>query len=217
MALGWRKEYSRYKEFFLNIIALYRKKQDLRMFLEILLSLTTISFFTIFAIKPTLLTITELYKEIKSKEEIVAKMDLKIQNIAAAQALFAEEPRTPLAESSVPTGPTPEAFVRQVEGLAFTSSVNLLGVSIGEVTMAGEEKKMPESELTPLSEGASPLSFSLSVTGEYSQLSHFLSELENLRRPIRVDHSGLTSSKTEEGGTKLVLLVSGRVPYLGKK
>src|SRR3989344_85460 len=218
MALGWRKEYLRYREFFLNIVALYRKNQDLRMFLEVLLSLITISFFTFFALKPTLITIAELYKNIQTKQDLVNQMDTKIQNIAAAQAIFdSEAARISLTETSIPDLASPEAFVRQIEGLAITSSVNLLGVSIGQVTLVGEEKKSSTSQtdIPPLPEGAKALTFSISVNGSYPALARFLSELENLRRPIKVDNTGLTSAQTEEG-SELVLLISGRAPYLGQ-
>jgi len=218
MALGWRKEYLRYREFFLNISALYRRNQDLRMFLEVLLSLGTISFFAFFALKPTLVTIVELYKNIQTKQDLVNKMDTKIQNISAAQSIFdSESARISLTESSVPELASPETFVRQIEGLAITNSVNLLGVSIGQVTLVGEEKKTSTSEtdIAPLPEGARALTFSVSVNGSYPALARFLSELENLRRPIKIDNTGLTSAQTEEG-SELVLLVSGRVPYLGQ-
>ena len=218
MALGWRKEYLRYREFFLNIAALYRKNQDLRMFLEVLLSLVTISFFTFFALKPTLVTVTELYKNIQTKQDLVNKMDTKIQNISAAQAIFdSEVARISFTQNSVPDLASPETFVRQIEGLAITNSVNLLGVSVGQVLLVGEEKKASTSvtDITPLPEGAKALTFSVSVNGAYPALSRFLSELENLRRPIKIDNTGLTSAQTEQG-SELVLLISGRVPYLGK-
>lgn len=218
MALGWRKEYLRYREFFLNIVALYRRNQDLRMFLEVLLSLATISFFAYFALKPTLVTITELYKNIQTKEDLVNKMDTKIQNISLAQTIFdSETQRISFTKNAVPDLASPETFVRQIEGLAIANSVNLLGVSVGQVTLVGEEKKSPSSEtdIAPLPEGARPLTFSVSVNGDYPALSRFLSELENLRRPIRIDNTGLSSAETEEG-SELVLLISGRVPYLGQ-
>ncbi|MCK4588646.1 hypothetical protein KAT60_02400, partial [Candidatus Woesebacteria bacterium] len=88
MALGWRRGYLRYKSYFLNVIVVYKRRKDLRMFLEITLSLVTISFFAVFALKPTLLTIAELTKEIKTKEETVAKMDEKIQNLERGQQIY---------------------------------------------------------------------------------------------------------------------------------
>lgn len=216
MALGWRKEYSRYKDYFLNIVAVYKQKQDLKMFMEILLSLGTVSFFAVFALKPTLVTIAGLAKEIKSKEETVAKLDTKIQNLTTAQTLLDQEiTRLPLIEGAVPRVASPETFVRQIEGLAVKNSVSLLGISIGEVTLLGESKgpKKTDVGVNPLPEGANGVSFSLSIAGEYSRLSSFLVDLEKLRRPISVDSTGISSSETDEGKI-LVVLVSGRFPYI---
>lgn len=218
MALGWRKEYFRYKEYFLNILNIYKQKEDLRMFLEILLSLATISFFATFALRPTLVTIATLVKDIKSKEEIVAKLDTKIQNLTTAEALLQSEiSRVPFIENSVPNSPSPETFVRQLEGLAAKNGVNLLGISIGQVTLRGETQTKPAEEgLAPLPESALAVSFSLSVSGNYLELLSFLSDLEKLRRPLAIDTTGITSSQTGEGKV-LVILVSGRTPYLTKK
>jgi hypothetical protein len=60
MALGWRQGYSRYRAYFLNIYNLYKQRPDLRMFLEILLSLGAIAIFAAFAVRPTALTIVQL-------------------------------------------------------------------------------------------------------------------------------------------------------------
>ena len=193
MALGWRKEYIRYKEYFLNVLIIYKQKEDLRMFLEILLSLVTVSFFGAFALRPTLVTITALLTEIDSKEEIVTKLDTKI-----------------------PATASPETFVRQFEGLAAKNGINLLGVSLGQVTLLGEVKKVPPEEgVTPLPEDALGISFSVSLSGNYSELLGFLADLEKLRRPLAIDTTGMTTTETEEGKT-LVILVSGRAPYIGK-
>ena len=219
MALGWRKEYTRYKDYFLNIVAIYKQKQDLKMFMEILLSLATVSFFAVFALKPTLVTIAGLAKEINSKEETVAKLDTKIQNLTTAQTILDQElTRLPLIEEAVPQAPSPETFVRQIEGLAVKNSVSLLGISIGQVTLLGESKgpKKADTGLAPLPEEAKGVSFSLSIAGEYSRLAAFIADLEKLRRPIAVDSTGISTSETDEGKV-LVVLVSGRVPYITQK
>ncbi|MFZ5932484.1 MAG: hypothetical protein ACOYT7_00120 [Patescibacteria group bacterium] len=217
MALGWRKEYLRYKEFFLNILAVYKQKEDLKMFLEILLSLATISFFAVFALRPTLVTIAALVKEVKSKEEIVAKLDTKIQNLQTAQSILESEiTRIPIIEDSVPSSAFPETFVRQLEGLATKNGVSLLGISISQITLVGEVKEQKEEGITPLPEGAFAMPFSVSVAGDFVKLSSFLNDLEKIRRPISIDTTGITVSETEEGKV-LVILVSGRVPYVAFK
>jgi hypothetical protein len=217
MALGWRKEYFRYRDVFLNIVNLYKKRQDLKIYLEILLSLGTISIFTAFALRPTVITIAELYKEIKNKENIVIKLDEKIKNLALAEELFKqEESKINLTKTSVPGIPIPESYVKQIEGLAIQNGLSLLGVSVGEVTLVGESKNSgaTDTELASLPEGASGVTFSISVSGSYQQLSSFIGGLEKLRRPLKIDSLVISSSETEEGTNRLILLIGGRVPYL---
>lgn len=217
MALGWRKEYIRYKEYFLNVLNIYKQKEDLRMFLEILLSLATVSFFGAFALRPTLITIAALLTEINSKEEIVAKLDTKIQNLSLATSLMeSETARLPLIEDAVPVSASPETFVRQFEGLAAKNGINLLGVSLGQATLLGEVKKAPPEEgVTPLPEDALGISFSISLSGNYPELLGFLTDLEKLRRPLAIDTTGITTTQRDEGKV-LVILVSGRAPYISK-
>ncbi|MDP1710294.1 MAG: hypothetical protein Q8L28_01635, partial [bacterium] len=88
MAQGWRKEYSRYKEYFLNVVNLYKQRADLRVFLEIILSLTTITIFAIFALKPTAVTIIGLVNEIKDKENSLSGLNQKINDLKTARNIY---------------------------------------------------------------------------------------------------------------------------------
>lgn len=215
MALGWRSNYLRYKDFFLNTLRVYRKRPDLKMFLEAGLSLVTILIFTLFALRPTLITIAALVREIRTKEETIKKMDEKIANLDAAEIIFTqEEQKINIVRSAVPKGPEPESFLRQLEGLSQTTNASVLGVSFGEVTLLGQEPaKKTKDELKALPEGASALTFSVSVIGDYSALSKFLADIENLRRPINIDAAGINSSQTPQG-TTLTLVISARTPYI---
>lgn len=216
MALGWRKEYLRYQLFFLNIVNLYKQREDLKMFLEILLSLLTISIFGAFALRPTILTITQLIKDIKAKEEIVVKMEEKIKNLEIAQTLLEDESASlPIVHSSVPSFPQPDVFARQIEALSAKNSVTILAFSIDKTTLLGKPPAPKSSkELKPLPQNSSALEFSLSVKGNYSNLFNFLQETENLRIPVLIDSAGLNLSKLQEEKF-LTLVVSGRTPYLG--
>lgn len=218
MALGWRKEYLRYKGFFLNIVSLYKQKEDLRAFLEILLSLATVSFFGILALKPTFLTIAELFQEIKTKEELIVQMDTKIANLENAQIVLTQEAsRLPTVKSAIPSSPKPELFVYQIEKLAATDSVTILGATVGELTLKGKvETPKASKEIVALPEEALGMGFSLSVAGDYQNLFLFLKDLERLRFPIRVDSLAFNLSKFEEKSA-LSMIISGRTPYLGNK
>ncbi len=215
MALGWKGQYLRYRELLLNIVAVYRQRPDLKTFLEIILSLATISLFGVFALKPTLLTISQLITDVNGKEETISKMEQKIANLNTAQNLFFQQSENiSLVKSAIPDAPDPQGFVRQIEGVANQNSVKVLGISLGEVVLVGKTTIKPLSEETPLPSGALGLNYSISVSGSYPNLSFFISSLENLRRPIRIDNLGITSSETETGKA-IIMILSGRTPYLG--
>ena len=165
MALGWRKEYLRYRAIFLNVLSVYKSKEDLRIFMEILLSLATIILFGIFALKPTALTIADLYNQIKNKNETIALMTTKITNLQSAQKILGQQASfIPILDSAIPSVPTPEDLVHQVEGLATKNGVGLSGFSIDKTLLKGD---LPKNEVkksdSPFPDGAQPMSFSLSV------------------------------------------------------
>lgn len=216
MALGWRGQYYRYQGFFLNIVDLYKKRQDLRMFTEVILSLTTIIIFLVFALKPTVLTIINLVQEIHSKKETIAQLNQKISALEKAQNIYSQNSTfIPIAESSIPGKPQPESFVKQIEGTALQNSVDILGISVGQVNLTGvETQKEKLSNLKPVSSKAKEMTISINVSGDFAKLNSFINNLDNLRRPIKIDILGINSSLTDKGRI-IVIAINGRVPYLG--
>lgn len=218
MAISWRKNYTRYREYFLNVSQIYKERPDVKAFLEIFLSLMAISFFSIFALKPTAITIAELTKGIKEKEATLVIMDKKIQDLSRAQTIYSQESsRIALLSQSIPKIPFPELFVRQLEGTAGAQGVKILGISVGEVILKGELEDSivrRRAEENPLPNDAGDVSFSISVTGDYQNLIGFLGNMESLRRPVKVDLASLNEALKEDEEI-LVLVISGRIPYFG--
>lgn len=217
MALGWRDQYFRYKEFFLNIEALYKQRADLRAFLEVVLSLTTIIVFLVFALKPTALTIISLYNEIQEKQKTVETLNQKINNLQIAQNLVQQNQSAIVTvNSSVGNSPQPDLITQQIQALAAKDSVTILGISIGQVTLVGAVKNKATSQSSsPLPDNALEMPVSVSLNGDYPALASFLKDFENLRMTTKLDASGISSSSSEKG---IVILssVTGRVPYLGQ-
>ena len=210
----WRKNYLRYRSFFLNVLEHYKARRDLKAYLEILLTLATISVFAIFALRPTLLTIAELIGEIETKRETVATMDEKIKNLTQAQTLYdVERQRIQLLETAMPRNPTPQTLIRQIEATSAKHGATTLSLSIGETALLGQEKPRKGEELEALPNGAGELSLTLSATADYLPLFNYLSDLESLRRPVKIDSLRFSSADTETGKV-LILLVGGRTPYL---
>lgn len=186
----------------------------MKMFLEVMLSLVTISIFAIFALRPTLVTIAELIREIEAKEETLAKMDEKLDDLNSAQALYDKElSKILLLDSSVPSEPIPELFVRQISGLSGKNNVLILKLTLGNVTVLGEETSKPNVSANNQGGTADEINFSLSAAGDYISLHNFLSDLEKLRRPAKFKILDF-SSKEAEDASFVILTVEASTPYL---
>lgn len=186
------------------------------MFLEIIFSLVATSFFAIFALRPTFLTISSLLKEIATKEEMIVKMDTKIGNLQTAQDILSQESlRIPILKLSVPTLPQPQIFAHQIEAIASMSQVTVLGVSVDETPLKGNllssDQKTKDIPDFPADTGS--MGFSISATGSFQNLFSFLKEIEELRSPVKIDILAMSLSKKEEGDI-LTMVVTGKVPYL---
>ena len=217
MALGWRGQYIRYRSFFLNILELYQKKAELRAFLEVMLSITTITIFIFFALKPTVLTIISLTREIDEKKTTLEALTLKVNNLETAVSILDQNVSVlPDIEIAVSTPPSPDIISKQIQGLAAKNSVTLLGLSVGQVTLSGRDtiKTKKTTDLKPLGAGEMPIS--VSIRGDYPALSAFLKDLENLRVIIKIDSLGINASSTEVGQI-MVAVVAGRVPFTAQQ
>lgn len=218
MAMGWKKQYFRYKDFFLNISLLYKRREDVRMFLEIMLSLATVTVFSLFALRPTVLTISQLIKDNKTKEDIVAKLDEKTLALTNAQNVYEQETDNISAiKYAVPDQANVDSLIRQMELLASQNSVKILNFISEGVILVGKTQTPPvDSTLSSFPKNSGSVAFSITVTGDYASLFTFQKGLENLRRPIRIDSAKIFTVASETG-TVQNLSISGRSPYLISK
>ena len=205
----------RYREFFLNISAIYTKKADIRAFLEIILSISTITIFLLFALKPTVVTIIDLLQQIKEEQATLAALTQKVNNLKVASGLLTQNQNfIPDIDIAVPTSPNPDILSGQILGLAARNSINILGISVDQITLVGPNAAKSSAGLTPLPGNSKEMSFSISVTGTYPNLLLFIKDFENLRITKIIDTLGISSSVTDKG-LVIVAVISGRVPFLG--
>jgi len=178
---GWRESYYRYREFFLNIAALYKQKADLRAFLEIVLSMTTVMVFLLFALKPTALTIIDLLQQISEKRQTLAALTQKVSNLQTASTVLNQNQNNLVdINNSVPDMPNPDMVSKQIEGLASKDAISILGISVNPVTILGATTQKKTAGLTALPGGANEMPFSLSIQGTYANLTSFINDFENL-------------------------------------
>jgi hypothetical protein len=220
MNSDWRKDYIRYKSYFSHVVSQYKSRADLKAYLEMFLSLVTISVFTIFALRPTLLTIAQLVKDIETKKETVTRMDKKIATLSQARSQFDQEQvKIAVLESAIPKSGQPDIFSRQVEGLVGSHQLATISFTVGKSTIlqTGPKAEAPP-ETTPLPEGAEGMSFTLNTEADladFSKLSAFLADFEKLRMPLVLEEIQITSGQALDAqGAKLLLFIRGEAPYI---
>lgn len=217
----WRRNYLRYKSYFLNVIGKYQERSDVKAYLEILLSLLTISIFAIFALKPTLLTIAGLLKEIEGKEKTLIVMDQKIEKLSKARSLFdRERQNVVLLGMAIPQNSNPEGFAQQIEGLINKHQTILNNLTINDAPIVGEgeasgQKAEDQTGNFPQDAKALPISVGTSISYEqYQTILSFLSDFEFLRRPVKIDSLAVSQRQDKDKTDIISLVIEGRLPYL---
>ena len=148
--------------------------------------------------------IGNLLKEIEAKESTLKTMDEKITNLKIAKDLYTRESeKIKLVDEAIPDKPKPDNLALQIEELAKSTGVIVSNMSIEDSILLGDRQPDDDKILT----------LTLNVTGAYTNLINFASDLENLRRPSRIDAAGMASSQSVEGQT-LTLVISARTPYI---
>jgi hypothetical protein len=136
-----------------------------------------ISFFTFFAIKPTLLTISKLVGDIKAKEILVKELKTKINDVIVSQDLFSQvQEKYSLVESSLPSSPRFYQATSQIVGLTEKNQIflNKINYSITD---------------------SNYYSTSISTSSSFLSASSLLSELLKNRRIFQIDQISFSLEK----------------------
>lgn len=209
-----KENYQLYKRYVRNIALIYQRRKDLRAYIELLLSISVITIFSVFAIRPTIVTVIQLNREISEKEKILDALLSKLKNIDTAQTLYNQNKRTvALASSAVPDGPLPDVYSRQIEGLTKVSGVNLIGVTAARAPITPvKSEETGEGQLFNII--SQNIEFSVDVSGSYTNVLSFLSEFEKMRRPMTINSMTIRLIDEDSNSSDVILSLSGLVPFI---
>lgn len=210
MATEWKSR--QYQRYLLDIASLYRERQDLKAYLEILLSIVAVAVFVVFAIKPTFITISDLVTKINTEQATSDALDVKIKNLGIAQGLFDQEQNNiNLLNSAVPTGPSVTSYIRQMEGMVQKEGVTPVTFTVNQVDLISKD-----SSASGESSSAKTINVTVSVTGTYQNLISFLKDIENSRRSSilnKVDLNINASDLQSQQNQAINFITSSLVPY----
>lgn len=183
---NYQKQFPRYSRYLAGFKSLsLRKKQTVQAYTMIILSLLTVSFFVVFAIRPTLKTIASLLAELREKREVYLKLEDKISSLTTAQANYKYvEADLHLLDESLPPETEFTLLMLQIEILGLENNVVLETESFDEVSLHFDQEYK--------------IQFSLDVSGSYQNLRQFLVALENLRRITVLQNVQLNQSDEDQ-------------------
>lgn len=205
MAFSLKNEFFQYKRYFTNLKQGATSKK-MSSFAWISLSIFTVSFFSLMAIKPTLVTIAKLNREIKDKREASQKLQEKINAIVAAQAEHAKYVEFfPLLDEALPEKSEFPRLAYFFEEIASRSGVQLKTLGFERIESSPQLSSKKPAQVNAFS-------FTVSAGGQYSSLKEFLNQLESSRRILRIEIASFGEVKKKES-SELSLQVGGQASF----
>lgn len=182
-----------------------KKQQENQNFfksVEIGATFFLISFFLFFAIRPTLITISSLIGENKSKEILSTQMRSKINDIILAQDNFSKvQERYSVIDNSLPDSPKYSNASVQLNAAAQQSSLDLGKINFN-VDNQEADKNNPN---------LGNYSVSINTRGYYPSIIDFLAKILNNRRIVDFTDITLSNSTDRNGEQALNATSDSRV------
>lgn len=178
------------------------KSKKTASYFTITVSLLTLSFFGLFAIRPTLVTAITLIKNVSDLKKINIEYENKIGSIIKAQSEFEKiRDNLPLVENAIPTTPIFNKLANGLEKFAQSSNLAITQLQIDNV---------PISKL-PSSSKLQKFGFNLIATGDYPGTLSFVQHLINWKRIVTI--SSLEIIKEGGAQNNLRVLIKGVAYY----
>lgn len=179
--------------------------------LELFLSICAIVFFAAFAIRPTLLTMSDLIKEIEDKRTLDTQLTQKIAALSVAQGDFlAVEGRVSVLDEALPRGVSMTYTLKVIEKIASDQ-----GVAISSMTVLEIPPDPPEDAVWSQLERQS-MSIQVTVTGQYAGIREFAEQLRNSRRSFVIERITFSTQDSRGQRTLEATMLIG-APYFGVK
>ena len=204
----WRKRYAE--------VTPLLKTRRVQAYTMIVLSLFTVSFFGMLAVRPTLETITTLQKQIEDRTLVNQKLEQKINALITAQAEYQKiASDIPAIYNMLPQQPNVTSLIIKLEEVAITQNVSLTNLDFSPVTVFGTSDVAQVPVASTAAEPAKdilaaestivlPLSFSVTFTGGYQELVNVITQLTRMNRIVTIESADIQSADAAQSSTLIV-------------
>ncbi len=147
-------------------------------YLYIMLTLITVAFFGLFAIGPTLNTVSNLNKQYKDNMVIYDALSQKLTNLALLDSHYKIiSPHVENVYAAIPKSNEIPKLTRQLENLAASHNIQITKLTFGTVEIFPNSKKTPLYSFT----------FTINVAGNQINVNSFISDVINFEGIVGVD------------------------------
>lgn len=163
---------------------LKKREENARFFksLEITATFLLVSFFLIFAIRPTVITISSLLGEIKAKQELSAQMKIKINSVVQAQDSYsAVQEKYDIIQDAFPSQPKYANFYSQLAGVGRNLNIDMHKLSF----------TLDNPSRNDLPAGIGTFSVTITSKNDFGTNVEYIDQLSSLRRIMAIDNFGL--------------------------
>lgn len=180
-----------------------------RVSLELFLSVAAVLFFALFAIRPTLLTMSDLIKEIEDKRKLDDQLTQKIASLSSAQGEYLRlENRLYVLNDALPDDPRLMDVIKTIERIASDRNTAISFLTVNEVP------DIPTEPINSETAKRQQLTVALTLNGDYMSIRQFIEDLKNTRRTFIID-TVIFSLSEERGVPALKATITLGIPYFG--
>lgn len=182
------------------------KAPIIRTYGSLILTIIALIVFIVFAIKPTLATISNLQKELEVKKETLVKLTQKSNDLSLARDNLQKIPKDvkDKLQTNVPTKVEISSFIKTLEATTIKSQATISALQFQPLSIEAEEKSIKDPTLTEIF-------FVYNIEGSYEIINQVLQNLRANPRLIVIDNFSI--NKIPDSST-LLLSVTGRAFYV---
>lgn len=176
---------------YLEIVKRYPRLQEEKTQMYLMLSLTflSLSFLGIFAINPTLTTITELNKKLEDSKYANDSLKSKIANLSTLNTQY----RTyndfwPLLDNAIPYDPQVANVLGQIQSVAKDNNVSVFSLQSYDVELTKRSSNLQKE---------SSFVFSVTVEGTEENLLNYLQAISAFNRTISIESISFIHENTQ--------------------
>lgn len=180
------------------------KSEKTQIYTTLIFTFVALIVFGIFAINPTLTTITQLHTELAERKYVEQQLSQKITNLGSLQDQYSKfGTDLDYITRAVPKNPDTTSITGQLQALGEQAGIQITTLQINTAQLSPSKK--PAEMLK-----SHPISFVVTGTGTFTQIDRFLRELIAFQRITTIEIIGIDRDITGN----LRLNVKGSVYFL---